>query len=276
MSISVVNFWSWYPIASSHDLQPGAVMPTTLHDERLVIWRSKEGRIGVWNDRCPHRGMSLSFGTTKGESLICPYHGWEFASEGSCRRIPAHPGLTPSQAVRTRVYPAAELANYVWACLGEPESAVPQLGLLSDQNLRPLRSMYVPVDAETGMRILLSNPLTASGDQSATYHLDGKYLSATQEGETGPLFCSVQLGMPPAVVCRFGNAGRKLHYAALVQPVGENTAVIHLASDDDATEVTRFALNDALVHLRSKMTALARDKEPPELAALIATLNVNE
>jgi phenylpropionate dioxygenase-like ring-hydroxylating dioxygenase large terminal subunit len=126
MTIIAVNPWSWYPIVASRDLQAGAGVPAMLHSERLVVWRSGQGRLCIWNDRCPHRSMSLSLGSTIGEMLVCPYHGWEFGSDGNCRRIPAHPTLTPSRAARVRVYPVTEEANYVWACLGEPASTRPE------------------------------------------------------------------------------------------------------------------------------------------------------
>jgi nitrite reductase/ring-hydroxylating ferredoxin subunit len=261
MRISAVNLWSWYPVVASSDLQAGAVMPAMLHGERLVVWRSREGRIGVWNDRCPHRSMSLSLGATTGETLVCPYHGWEFGSDGNCRRIPAHPALTPSRAARARVYPAIEASNYVWACLGEPASANPEYGLIARLVLQPIRSMHVRADVETVALILLSHPLAAHAErppkEPADCQIDGGILAVTHVGESGHAICRVRLGLPSIVVCQPDPAAGSSAYAALVQPTGEDTAVIHLALLGSGTQAARLALNSALVRLRHRMPALA-------------------
>ncbi len=281
MGISAVNLWSWYPVVASTDLQAGGVMPATLHGERLVVWRSREGRFGVWNDRCPHRGMSLSLGATIGDLLVCPYHGWEFGSDGNCRRIPAHPAVTPSRGARVRVYPALEASGYIWACLGEPASAQPEYGPIGDDAvLRPVRSMHVRADAEAVALVLLSHPLTAHAERTpagpAQCQRNGDTLTVTHAAESGPAICRVRLGSPPIVVCTLGGADRPLTYAALVQPTDENTAVIHLAllgdGTSDATLAARLALNAALVRLRDKMPVLAQSSLLPELHDIIPDL----
>jgi nitrite reductase/ring-hydroxylating ferredoxin subunit len=273
MSIGAVNLWSWYPIVASKDLQAGAVMPAMLHGERLVAWRSREGRLGIWNDRCPHRSMSLSLGSTLGELLVCPYHGWQFSADGNCRRIPAHPATTPSRAARARVYPAIEAAGYIWACLGEPASAQPECGLFAGAALSPIRSMHVRADAETVALILLSHPLTARAEQTPSApacQLDGNTLTATHAGENASAICRVQVGGPPIVVCTLDIAGEPVRYVGLVQPTGEDTAVIHLALIGEATLAARLALNDALARLRNRMPVLAQSVLLPGLRDVLA------
>lgn len=273
MNITAVNLWSWYPIVASKDLQAGAVMPATLHGERLVAWRSREGRLGIWNDRCPHRSMSLSLGSTLGELLVCPYHGWEFGTDGNCRRIPAHPATTPSRAARARVYPAIEAFDYVWACLGEPASTQPECELLEGATLSPIRSMHVQADAETCAVILLSHPLTARAEHtpaSPACRLDDETITVTYDGESRSATCRVQVGRPPIVVCNLDVAGEPVRYAALVQPTGEDTAAVHLALVGDASLRARPALNDALARLRDAMPALAQSVLLPGMNDVLA------
>lgn len=271
MSISAVNLWSWYPIVASKDLQAGAVMPAMLHSERLVVWRSRQGRLGIWNDRCPHRSMSLSLGSTLGEVLVCPYHGWEFGADGNCRRIPAHPATTPSRAARARVYPAVEAFDYVWACLGEPASAQPECRLLDGAALSPIRGMHVGADAETVALILLSHPLTARPEQTpAACELDGDTLIVTHACESGSADCRLQVGRPPIVICKLDLAGESLSYAGLVQPTGENTAAVHLALLGEAPLAACLALNAALSRLRDSMPVLAQSVLMGELHDLLA------
>ncbi len=266
--------WSWYPLVASNDLQAGAVMPAMLHGERLVVWRSRTGRIGVWNDRCPHRSMSLSLGATTGEALVCPYHGWEFGSDGNCRRIPAHPALTPSRAARARVYPAVEASNYVWACLGEPASAQPECGLTGGLVPHPIRSVHVRADAETAALVLLSHPIAPSGERTSTapaeWRLDGDVLAVTHVSDGGQSTCRARLPLPSMVVCQSGPVGGSLTYAALVQPTSEDTAVIHLAMLGDGTQAARLALNRALVRMRRRMPELAHSASLLELRDAIS------
>lgn len=114
----------WTPVALSMDIPSGTAAPGQIGPHDLAIWRSQSGRLSVWSDRCPHRGMRLSHGFVRGEALSCIYHGWRYGMGGQCIRIPAHPDLVPPAAVRVPAFAAAERAGVVWAadpgCPGDP------------------------------------------------------------------------------------------------------------------------------------------------------------
>jgi hypothetical protein len=138
----------------------------------------------------------------------------------------------------------------------------------------PIRSMHVCADAETVALILLSHPLTAHAERTpagpAEYHLDGDTLTVAHAGDSGPAICRVRLGLPPIVVCKLDAVGEPLTYAVLVQPTGENTAVIHLALLDEGKPMVRLALNGALLRLRDRIPALAQSILLPELQDVLA------
>jgi phenylpropionate dioxygenase-like ring-hydroxylating dioxygenase large terminal subunit len=81
---------SWYPVAYTEDLDKLTPTPFTLLDRDLVIWwdlQAQEWR--AFDDRCPHRLARLSEGRIAEDGLLeCPYHGWAFAGNGTCDRIP--------------------------------------------------------------------------------------------------------------------------------------------------------------------------------------------
>ncbi len=81
---------SWYPVFYTEDLDRLRPTPFTLLDRDLVIWwddRAAEWR--AFDDRCPHRLARLSEGRIAEDGLLeCPYHGWAFAGNGTCDRIP--------------------------------------------------------------------------------------------------------------------------------------------------------------------------------------------
>ena len=81
----------------------------TIADEQFVAFRDKAGRIAVFVDRCPHRGMRLSQGEVAGGRLTCPYHGWVFGADGH-GESPGNRALRPhAQCVE-----AVEHGGVIW------------------------------------------------------------------------------------------------------------------------------------------------------------------
>jgi phenylpropionate dioxygenase-like ring-hydroxylating dioxygenase large terminal subunit len=113
----------WHPVAWSAAIGE-APYPTTLLDEPLVIWRDGT-KVNAALDRCPHRGTALSLGTVEAGALVCPYHGWQFGSDGRCRHVPQ---LAPDAPIppRARLASIAVVERYglVFCCLGEPVAPI--------------------------------------------------------------------------------------------------------------------------------------------------------
>lgn len=61
----------------------------TIGGERAVLWTDETGVRRAARDMCPHRRAPLSEGTVVDGRLVCPYHGWAFAGDGTCASIPA-------------------------------------------------------------------------------------------------------------------------------------------------------------------------------------------
>jgi nitrite reductase/ring-hydroxylating ferredoxin subunit len=110
----------WIPIALGRDVPAGTTRAIILDGAELVIWRAESGSVQVWEDRCPHRGMRLSFGFVRGEALNCLYHGWQYGAAGPCQRIPAHPDLIVPSTIRAKAYAATESGGLVLVNLGDP------------------------------------------------------------------------------------------------------------------------------------------------------------
>lgn len=115
---------AWTPVALARDLTRLCVTPVCVDGIEVALWRSATGRVAAWADRCPHRGMRLSHGFVRGEALSCIYHGWSYAAEGHCLRIPAHPDLAPPEAIRVPVFHALESAEVIWVAT-QPTEALP-------------------------------------------------------------------------------------------------------------------------------------------------------
>ncbi|URK87505.1 Rieske (2Fe-2S) protein [Rhizobium sp. RCAM05350] len=132
---------SWTPVALSADLPAGTVMPAQISAGSIALWRTDSGHAAASADRCPHRGMRLSHGFVRGESLSCIYHGWSYAQTGNCLRIPAHPGLVPPKTIRVVTHAVEESDGVIWVAVGQPEDGPPRL-----EDLIPLRSLTALAD----------------------------------------------------------------------------------------------------------------------------------
>jgi phenylpropionate dioxygenase-like ring-hydroxylating dioxygenase large terminal subunit len=117
----------WQPVARVEDLADGPQRAVLL-GEPLAVFLTESGEPAVVADRCAHRGALLSMGKVCGNSVQCPYHGWEWAGDGSCTRI-------PSLADQRQIPPLARIPSYparihwglVWTTLEEPLTDVPDV-----------------------------------------------------------------------------------------------------------------------------------------------------
>ena len=64
------------PVSLSSGVEPGARTGTSVSGRLVVLWRGQDGRVRAWADRCPHRGMRLSFGYVRGSALTCVTSCW--------------------------------------------------------------------------------------------------------------------------------------------------------------------------------------------------------
>ncbi len=134
----------WIATGLSHDLPNGAVMAGQWQATELAVWRSATGKLAAWKDRCPHRGMRLSHGFVRGETLSCIYHGWVYGTDGGCKHIPAHPALTPPAAICAEGFACVEANGVLWlAPVGMAEDP-PRL-----VDLRPVRTLSLTCDLAT-------------------------------------------------------------------------------------------------------------------------------
>ncbi|MCX5516547.1 hypothetical protein C3941_18590 [Kaistia algarum] len=137
----------WYAVAIADGLEPGTSAGTRLFDREIVIWRDESGAAHAWEDRCPHRGMRLSFGFVRGDHIACLYHGWQYDTAGQCRYIPAHPDLAVPDTIKVTTYPSVEAGGLLW--IWSEMTAEAPVPPPSDFAGTPVRSLYVERSPET-------------------------------------------------------------------------------------------------------------------------------
>lgn len=116
----------WLPVCMSEEVagRDGAPVKARLLGEDLVVFRDSEGRLGVLEERCPHRGASLVLGRNEQCGLRCLYHGWKFDVEGNAVEMPTEPLAAKGTAssVKARAYPVREGGGFVWIWMGVREA----------------------------------------------------------------------------------------------------------------------------------------------------------
>ncbi len=124
MAADVLVKNAWYVAGLSREFPPRELRGQVVAEKPLVLWRTGDGTVVAFDERCVHKRMPLSQGRlVEGGLLECAYHGLCYDATGRCVRVPAHPdGRIPPQA-RLRPYPVIEQDGLVWVWPGDPAKA---------------------------------------------------------------------------------------------------------------------------------------------------------
>jgi phenylpropionate dioxygenase-like ring-hydroxylating dioxygenase large terminal subunit len=118
----------WYPAAFSSHIT-GKPREVVLLGRRLMIIRDR-GKVFALDNRCPHRGVPLSYGRQEFPGTIsCAYHGWTFDLESGQLKAVITDG--PSSPICGKVtqpsYEVAERLGMVWIYIGDDEAEAPPI-----------------------------------------------------------------------------------------------------------------------------------------------------
>src|SRR5215468_3073138 len=127
----------WIPASFSQHIPRPDCPPVRVRllGENLVLFRDTHGRVGLLDERCPHRTASLFYGRNEEDGLRCVYHGLKFDVAGKCVDVPCVPQMNDAQRtnilpqLKVKSYPCLERGDVVWTYMGPPEHkpAFPEL-----------------------------------------------------------------------------------------------------------------------------------------------------
>jgi len=137
MQLEWERIWKkvWLLGAIESDLrEPGDFVATEIGRESVLIVRQADGGVRAFYNVCLHRGNRLRpTGAGSADSFKCQYHHWEYALDGSFKRIPdldTFPqGAPPCRGLKE--LPCAAWGGFVWFSL--------------DPNVGPLEDFLDPV-----------------------------------------------------------------------------------------------------------------------------------
>ncbi|XP_050251204.1 chlorophyllide a oxygenase, chloroplastic [Quercus robur] len=117
------NFW--YPIAFSNDLKEDTMIPIECFEEPWVVFRGKDGKPGCIQNTCAHRACPLHLGSVNEGRIQCPYHGWEYSTDGKCEKMPS----TRLLNLKIKSLPCFEQEGMIWIWPGNdpPTATIPSL-----------------------------------------------------------------------------------------------------------------------------------------------------
>ncbi|HEY9619796.1 MAG TPA: aromatic ring-hydroxylating dioxygenase subunit alpha [Crinalium sp.] len=114
-----INANHWYPVSWANMLKAGQIKPVMVWNQAIALYRDTDGHAHALEDACPHKGVALHNGEVHGEHLVCPYHGWEFGTDGQCVSIPYFPKGQKLPCAQARSYPVREEYGIIWVFPGD-------------------------------------------------------------------------------------------------------------------------------------------------------------
>jgi phenylpropionate dioxygenase-like ring-hydroxylating dioxygenase large terminal subunit len=118
----------WLPVALSEELPGPDCIPVRVRilGEDLIAFRDSNGKVGLVDAYCPHRGAPMFFARNEEEGLRCVYHGWKFDVGGACTDLPnAVEGETYKDKVKIKSYACEDKGSLIWAYMGPKDKQPP-------------------------------------------------------------------------------------------------------------------------------------------------------
>ena len=163
----------WLPAYPSRALKAGG-KPYRLRllGRNYVLFRAGDGRVGCFDEHCPHRKASLALGRNEDNALQCIFHGWKFSVDG---KMVAAPNISSEQeerfckSVKFNHYRVEERGGIIWVWLGQgKEPKFPNLPFTAlPESQRSVTSQVVPVNWLQGVEATMDSSHVSHLHQSA-------------------------------------------------------------------------------------------------------------
>ena len=143
----------WQPIGACEDMVERWTKPVRLLGEDLILFRTRQGELGLIAEQCPHRRASLLHGIPTERGIRCPYHGWQFDTRGTCLEQPFEADNPVfRERVSTTAYPVQAMGGVLFAYLGpvsaeKPAPLLPRFdGFVAEGAIRIMGRVVLPVN----------------------------------------------------------------------------------------------------------------------------------
>ena len=100
-------------IGLSRNLKINKPKSITIEGNKYTLFRDKKGEVSMLDSVCPHRGADLSQGKVIDNCIQCPYHGWEFDSNGKLISVPSTKSCVPKKG-DVDSFKVVESGGFMW------------------------------------------------------------------------------------------------------------------------------------------------------------------
>ncbi|MDP6174573.1 MAG: Rieske 2Fe-2S domain-containing protein, partial [Rhodospirillales bacterium] len=119
------RYWTPIAVAEQLDKPDGDPVRVRFAGADYVAFRDSDGKLGLLDELCCHRGASLALGRNEEGGLRCLYHGWKLATDGALLEAPNHPDGKLRELVKAPAYPIRQAGATIWGYFGPPEKEPP-------------------------------------------------------------------------------------------------------------------------------------------------------
>ncbi|MBL4704231.1 MAG: Rieske (2Fe-2S) protein [Flavobacteriales bacterium] len=122
----------WYVIERSELLPAGKLITKRFAGQDVIVFRTESGKACVMDAYCPHMGAHFGHGgCIVGESVKCPFHGFEFNTSGKCTKTGY--GTEPPPKALAKTFPVQEVNGLIllyYHCDNEPPTwQIPEMDM---------------------------------------------------------------------------------------------------------------------------------------------------
>jgi 3-ketosteroid 9alpha-monooxygenase subunit A len=112
----------WHVLGVAEKFRDGKPHALEIFGTKLVVFAGQDGNIRILDGYCPHMGGSLGHGKIRGNSVECPFHGWQWGGDGRCAAIPFAPRVPPRAKIKS--WPVSEVSGQLFV-YHDPEDNPP-------------------------------------------------------------------------------------------------------------------------------------------------------
>ena len=149
----------WHCLGLADTFKDGKPHTIEAFGTKLAVFQQADGRLAVIDGYCPHMGADLGAGTLIDGTVACPFHGWQWAGNGECAKIPYSPRIPRKAKIKS--WPVQEQNRQLFV-YNDPEENppppkldIPRIDLVMDGDCLPWewQTIHIP----TNCRELIDN-----------------------------------------------------------------------------------------------------------------------